>query len=448
MNCPNCGATNDPNNQFCDQCGTKLQQPAVSAAPPVSSTPPAPSAAPTCPTCGSVILPGEAFCDNCGASLVGLAPVPESAVVPVSEELPTVIAAPLPEPDPLDVTPLPEPLPVVEALPEPIPEPVPATQPTDATVFGSAPVSAPIPEPVPVLVEPTPAPAIDAQADYEAKKLSYEAEVTRSQQVVTQLEAVQAALGVATPAGVLQSLDEARASLATAQSDLAALVPPTPVIDPAVVAALNSEIAGQQQVVTQLEAVQAALGVATPAGVLQSLDAARSALTKLQADLAALGVAPAVAAVAAPVPVAAPVAVSDSNAPTMVAPVAAIPATQAAPPPVPVAAPAATGPRLIVEDGGKELPLATGKTEFIIGRSDPISGIYPEVDLTSYGGETSGVSRQHARLVLNAGQWLLTDLNSTNHTKIDGVRIDPNVPAPVQNGARLQFGRLTLLFKV
>jgi pSer/pThr/pTyr-binding forkhead associated (FHA) protein len=102
---------------------------------------------------------------------------------------------------------------------------------------------------------------------------------------------------------------------------------------------------------------------------------------------------------------------------------------------------------LIVEDGGKELPLVASKTEFIIGRSDPISGIYPEVDLTSYGGETSGVSRQHARLVLSAGQWFLTDLNSTNHTKIDGVRIDPNVPAPVQNGARLQFGRLTLLFR-
>ena len=128
----------------------------------------------------------------------------------------------------------------------------------------------------------------------------------------------------------------------------------------------------------------------------------------------------------------------------MVAPVASALAPENAPlPPIP----APVGPRLVVEEGGKELPLPSGKTEFIIGRSDPISGIYPEIDLTSYGGETSGVSRQHARLVSNGGQWMLTDLNSTNHTKIDGVRIDPNVPAPVQNGARLQFGRLALVFR-
>ena len=88
------------------------------------------------------------------------------------------------------------------------------------------------------------------------------------------------------------------------------------------------------------------------------------------------------------------------------------------------------------------------KAEIIIGREDPISGIHPEIDMTPYGGETGGVSRQHARLNVSGGQWTLTDLNSTNHTKIDGNRLEPNVPTPVQDGARLQFGRVALVFRL
>jgi hypothetical protein len=40
------------------------------------------------------------------------------------------------------------------------------------------------------------------------------------------------------------------------------------------------------------------------------------------------------------------------------------------------------------------------------------------------------------------------DLNSTNHTKIDGARLEPNVPTPVHDGARLQFGRLSMMFRL
>jgi pSer/pThr/pTyr-binding forkhead associated (FHA) protein len=98
-------------------------------------------------------------------------------------------------------------------------------------------------------------------------------------------------------------------------------------------------------------------------------------------------------------------------------------------------------------DEGKDLVLPTDKPEIIVGREDPISGIFPEIDLTPYGGETGGVSRQHARLNQNAGQWTVTDLNSTNYTRVDGAKIEPNVATPLKDGMRLQFGRVAMTFR-
>ncbi len=84
----------------------------------------------------------------------------------------------------------------------------------------------------------------------------------------------------------------------------------------------------------------------------------------------------------------------------------------------------------------------------MIGREDPISGIHPDVDLTSHGGESGGVSRRHAILNQSNGQWTVTDLDSTNYTRVDGNRVAPNTPTPIYDGARLQFGRIEFVFHV
>ncbi|NTU84020.1 MAG: FHA domain-containing protein, partial [Chloroflexales bacterium] len=157
----------------------------------------------------------------------------------------------------------------------------------------------------------------------------------------------------------------------------------------------------------------------------------REALARAQAGLAALGVS--APTVAAPTPVA-PVAPV-----TPVAPVA--PVAPAAPRPAP-----ATGPRLVVVDGGAVLTLPADKAEIIVGREDPVSNIFPEVDLTPFGGEMGGVSRQHAKITNSGGQWLITDLNSTNYTRLDGTRLEPNSAMPLHDGARVQFGRIVVTF--
>jgi pSer/pThr/pTyr-binding forkhead associated (FHA) protein len=146
----------------------------------------------------------------------------------------------------------------------------------------------------------------------------------------------------------------------------------------------------------------------------------------------------------APPPAAeAPTAPAPGSAPPEASPTAQ---TVVAPPPQP--ATPSTGPRLVFEDSGQEIKLPTDKREIIIGREDPISGIHPEVDMTPHGGETGGVSRQHARITHADGQWTITDLNSTNYTRVDGVKIDPNVAAPLRDGARVQLGRVAMTFHV
>ncbi|HMP43312.1 MAG TPA: FHA domain-containing protein, partial [Roseiflexaceae bacterium] len=147
-----------------------------------------------------------------------------------------------------------------------------------------------------------------------------------------------------------------------------------------------------------------------------------------------------VAAPAAPVVIEAEPAPIGPNEPTIFSPIDAVPPPL---PPTPAAAPAA---RLVVENGGATLPLPTDRSEIVVGREDPISGIHPEVDMTPYGGETGGVSRQHARITRSDGVWMIVDLNSTNYTRVDGIKLDPGVPMALKDGSKIQFGRVTVIF--
>jgi hypothetical protein len=54
------------------------------------------------------------------------------------------------------------------------------------------------------------------------------------------------------------------------------------------------------------------------------------------------------------------------------------------------------------------------------------------------------VSKIHARLEYADGAWRLTDLNSTNGTYVEGVRLAPEVPTPVDYGFSVRFGGMRL----
>lgn len=119
--------------------------------------------------------------------------------------------------------------------------------------------------------------------------------------------------------------------------------------------------------------------------------------------------------------------------------------------PSPAASPApsmgATGgaPAKLVLKDGQEFML-DGKSEFLIGREDPVSNIYPDIDLTPHRGEEDGVSRMHAKIYAQGAQYLIEDLNSTNATYLNRQKLPPKTPTPIKDGDEVRFGKVEATF--
>jgi len=101
---------------------------------------------------------------------------------------------------------------------------------------------------------------------------------------------------------------------------------------------------------------------------------------------------------------------------------------------------------LVVRSTNASLPFPPGKQTIVIGREDPVSGIFPDIDLDPHGGLESGVGRQHAQLVLQNGQVFLEDLDSVNGTALNRQRLAPRQLSPVKDGDEIRLGKLVLLY--
>jgi FHA domain/Double zinc ribbon len=88
------------------------------------------------------------------------------------------------------------------------------------------------------------------------------------------------------------------------------------------------------------------------------------------------------------------------------------------------------------------------RPELIVGRSDPQSNSYPDVDLGPYGGLDLGVSRRHMRLFRNGDQFYVEDLNSVNGVIVNGQRIASLHLHPLSSGDRLALGKMVLTFEM
>lgn len=86
------------------------------------------------------------------------------------------------------------------------------------------------------------------------------------------------------------------------------------------------------------------------------------------------------------------------------------------------------------------------KDSHLIGRTDPHTGIFPEVDLSPYDPETK-VSRRHARIYRQGQQFLIEDLSSVNGTTINGaIRLPPKQPRVLNSGDEVKLGETMLKF--
>lgn len=341
-NCPNCGNQVGEGAVFCDQCGTRLQQP--------EAVVPEPAAAPAggsviCPACGAGNVPGEAFCDYCGS--------PMEPPVPTVEEVPEL------EPVSSEAE--------LEEAPAEVEEPAP-------------------PEAAPAEEKPT-CPACKAE--------------------VLPGEAFCANCG---------------ASLAEPP------IPPEPVpeAEPAAEEVPAAEVVPAAEEAPPPEAAPEAPVVAEPVE---------------EAAPAAPAPAPACPACGTEIE-AGDAFCSTCGFALREAPAPAPAAEAPAPPP----APAPAGPRLVVVASGAEIPLPAGE-EILIGREDPVSGVYPDVDMTPHEGEEGGISRRHARLIVEGGNYFVEDLDSTNFTFVNKQKVAPKTRQAVKDGDEVRFGRVSTILK-
>lgn len=98
---------------------------------------------------------------------------------------------------------------------------------------------------------------------------------------------------------------------------------------------------------------------------------------------------------------------------------------------------------ICIVDTGQILPLDE-REEFTIGRSAEGQPILPDIDLAPYRGYENGVSRLHASLKKLGKQLIATDLGSVNGTRLNGQKITPHKPFPINHGDILTLGKLKL----
>jgi serine/threonine-protein kinase len=92
------------------------------------------------------------------------------------------------------------------------------------------------------------------------------------------------------------------------------------------------------------------------------------------------------------------------------------------------------------------------KPENLIGRRDPMSNIFPEIDLTKYDPQTK-ISRRHAKVWNDGSKYYVEDLGSSNGTVLtpltgEFLRLAPHRPHPIMNGDMIKIGDTTLHFVV
>jgi len=97
-------------------------------------------------------------------------------------------------------------------------------------------------------------------------------------------------------------------------------------------------------------------------------------------------------------------------------------------------------------------PFVIDKESVLIGRTDPHTGIFPEIDLTMHDPETK-VSRRHARIYRQGEQFLVEDLGSVNGTIVNSItggsiRLNTKMPRVLSAGDELRLGGTILKFMV
>lgn len=96
----------------------------------------------------------------------------------------------------------------------------------------------------------------------------------------------------------------------------------------------------------------------------------------------------------------------------------------------------------LVDNG--EIMHLSGQTEYTIGRTAEGQPILPDVDLSRFEAYAQGVSRLHASIKIYNHRVVITDLGSSNGTRVNGQKIVPHVDYPLNHGDMIALGKFTI----
>jgi CRP-like cAMP-binding protein len=103
--------------------------------------------------------------------------------------------------------------------------------------------------------------------------------------------------------------------------------------------------------------------------------------------------------------------------------------------------------KLVHTPSGMEFSLSRG-SETTMGRKDPVTGIYPDVDLTPVDSQRS-VSRRHAKIYRRGTKFFLSEeIGTMNATFLNGARLETGVPGELKPGDEVRLGVVALRFEV
>lgn len=108
-----------------------------------------------------------------------------------------------------------------------------------------------------------------------------------------------------------------------------------------------------------------------------------------------------------------------------------------------------TRTRLVLQVGSGDVPQVLSvplHSRMVVGRGSAEDGI--DIDLTRFQAAELGVSRQHCILTFKDDILSVQDAYSTNGTRINGKRIDPDVTYRLRQGDELELGRLRLTVRL
>ncbi|MEZ4671177.1 MAG: response regulator [Anaerolineae bacterium] len=80
----------------------------------------------------------------------------------------------------------------------------------------------------------------------------------------------------------------------------------------------------------------------------------------------------------------------------------------------------------------------------LIGRADPQNDIRPAVDLGPHGGQSKGVSRKHAAILVKNNRINIKDLGSVNGTRLNGFLLAPEQEYRLRHSDEIDIGQVKL----